>query len=76
MDMELSEEQQQLQDTARRFMERECSTRLVRELETSELGFSPDLWRRIADLGWLGLPYPEQYGGYGMGSVDLVVLAK
>ena len=76
MDMELSEEQQQLQDTARRFLERECSTRLVRELETSELGFSPDLWRRIADLGWLGLPYPEQYGGYGMGSVDLVVLAK
>lgn len=76
MDMEFSEEQQQLMGTARRFLEKECPLSLVRELETSELGFSPDLWRKMADLGWLGLPYAQEYGGYGMGSVDLVVLAK
>ncbi len=76
MDMELNEEQKHLAETARKFLEKECPLRMVRELETSELGFSPDLWRKIADLGWLGLPYPEEYDGYGMGCVDLVVLAK
>jgi alkylation response protein AidB-like acyl-CoA dehydrogenase len=76
MDMELNEEQRHLSETARRFMENECPARVVRELETSDLGFSPDLWRKIAELGWLGLPYPEEYDGYGMGPVDLVVLAK
>jgi alkylation response protein AidB-like acyl-CoA dehydrogenase len=76
MDMEFSEEQQQLMGTARKFLQKECPLRLVRELETSELGFSRDLWRSMAELGWLGLPYPQEYGGYEMGSVDLVVLAK
>ncbi len=76
MDMEFSEEQQHLMETARRFLEKECPLSLVRGLETNELGFSPDLWRRMAALGWLGLPLPPEYRGYGMGSVDLVVLAK
>ena len=76
MDMEFSEQQQQLQRTARSFLENECPLSLVRELETSEEGFSPDLWRRMAGLGWLGLPLPEANGGAGLGSVDLVVLAK
>ena len=76
MDMELSEAQQQLMATARRFLESDCPLSLVRELETSEAGFSAELWRKMADLGWLGLPYPEEFGGYGLGSVDLVVLAK
>ena len=76
MDMELTEEQQQLTATAKRFLASECPPSLVRESETSDLGYSPDLWRKMAGLGWLGLALPEQHGGSGMGSVDLVVLAK
>ncbi len=76
MDMNFTEQQQQLADTARRFLENECPLTDVREQESTDTGFSLSLWRKMADLGWLGLPYPEQYGGYGLGHIDLVVLAK
>ncbi|MCH8815701.1 MAG: acyl-CoA/acyl-ACP dehydrogenase [Chloroflexi bacterium] len=76
MDMEFTEEQRQLMNTARSFLEKECPSALVRELETSDLGFSPGLWRKMANLGWLGLPFPDEYGGYDLGVIDLVVLGK
>lgn len=76
MDMELTDAQQQLIATARRFLENDCPLGLVRELEVSELGYSRELWGKMAGLGWLGLTYPETYGGYGLGAVDLAVLAK
>jgi alkylation response protein AidB-like acyl-CoA dehydrogenase len=76
MDMELSEQQQTLIDTARRFMENECPLSAVREQEDTETGFSLELWQKMAQLGWLGLPFPEQYGGYGLGNADLALLSK
>jgi alkylation response protein AidB-like acyl-CoA dehydrogenase len=76
VDIELSQEQSEIRAAARRFLERECPFALVRELETDEAGFSLELWRKSADLGWLGLNLPEAYGGTAMGAIDLVVLAK
>jgi alkylation response protein AidB-like acyl-CoA dehydrogenase len=76
MDMEFNEAQRRLMDTARQFLSQECSLRSVRELETNGDGFSRKLWAKMADLGWLGLPFPKAYGGAGMSTVDLVVLAK
>lgn len=76
MDMDLKEEQRHLMEAARRFLEKECPLSEVREIEKSILGFSPDMWRQMAGLGWLGLPLPEEYGGFGLGSVDVVVLTK
>jgi len=76
MDMELSEQQKKLIDTARRFLEKECPLSAVREMESTETGFSTDLWQQMGGLGWLGLPYPEQYGGYGLGVVGLALLSK
>lgn len=76
MDMEFTEEQLRLQDTAHRFLEKESPLSVAREQETTETGFSLDTWQKMAGLGWLGLPYPEEFGGYGMGHVDLVILAK
>jgi alkylation response protein AidB-like acyl-CoA dehydrogenase len=76
MDMELSDAQQQLMLAARRFMQSECPPSLVRESETNERGYSEELWRKMADLGWLGLPFPADAGGFEMGAVDLIVLAK
>ena len=76
MDMDLSEEQELLKAAAREFLERECPPGLVREVEASELGYSPQLWRQMADLGWLGLPIPQEYQGFGLGALDLAVLCK
>lgn len=74
MDLNFTEEQEMLRASARDFLEKECPESVVREIEASDLGYSPDLWKKIADLGWLGLVYPEQYGGAGMNVGDLAVL--
>ncbi len=76
MDMKLSEEQVQLRDTARKFMDEECTADFVREMEKSELGFSREMWRQMAEMGWLGISLPEDCGGLELGTVDLVLLAK
>ena len=76
MDMEFTEEQQGLQTTARSFLSAESPLSAAREMESSEDGFSRELWKKMADLGWLGLTHSEDVGGAGMGSVELVVLAK
>jgi alkylation response protein AidB-like acyl-CoA dehydrogenase len=76
MDMELRDEQRQLVETARRFMQSECPPDVVRELENSDLGFSAKMWRRMADLGWLGLPISAEYGGFDLGVLDVVLLTK
>jgi alkylation response protein AidB-like acyl-CoA dehydrogenase len=49
---------------------------VVKELEQSELGYSPELWKEMAGLGWMGLVLPEKYGGSGMSFLDLAVLLE
>lgn len=74
MDLTFSEEQTIFRKTVRGFLAKECPTQLVREIEGSELGYSPDLWRRIAELGWTGISLPEKYEGFGADFIDLVIL--
>ena len=76
MDMGLSEIQQMLKNSAREFLAQECPLTLVRELEDDPQGFSEDLWRQVAGLGWTGIPFPEQYGGTGGSFLDLAVLVE
>jgi alkylation response protein AidB-like acyl-CoA dehydrogenase len=76
MDMDLTEEQELLKNSAREFLERSCGADVIRDLEKSEAGFSHETWKQMAELGWLGLPLPEEHGGAGMGAVDLAVLAR
>jgi len=76
MDMEFSDEQKGLQSTARSFLSTEAPLSMAREMETNEEGFSRDLWKKMADLGWLGLSHSEHVGGSAMGNVELVVLTK
>ncbi len=76
MDLDLSEEQEMLRTMARDFLTKECSKTLVRELEEDEKGYSPDLWRKMADLGWMGLVLPEEYGGMAMEYMDLIILLQ
>jgi alkylation response protein AidB-like acyl-CoA dehydrogenase len=73
MDLGLSEEQELLKNNARDFLEKECPESLVREMEDDEKGYSPDLWKKMAEQGWQGLLVPENFGGAGFGYLDLIV---
>ena len=74
MNFALTDEQELLKKEARHFLETECPKSLVRNLESSDLGYSPELWKKMAELGWLGLIIPEEYGGVGCSLLDLAVL--
>ena len=76
MDLALSEEQEMLRTMARELLTDKLPKAVVREIEESELGYSPDLWREMAELGWVGLVFPEKFGGGGMGFLDLAVLLE
>ncbi|OGO36837.1 MAG: hypothetical protein A2147_10150 [Chloroflexi bacterium RBG_16_57_8] len=76
MNFELDEEQVMLRTSARDFLEEECPKKLVRTMMEDEKGYSPELWKKTADLGWLGLTFPEEYGGVGSSFLDLVVLLE
>ena len=76
MDIGLSEEQEILKASARDFLATECPKKLVKELDESDKGYSPELWRKMAELGWMGLVFPEDYGGSGGTFLDLVVLLE
>ncbi len=76
MDLRYTEEQEILRQTARDFLATECPKTLVRELEQSEKGYSPELWKKMAELGWMGLIIPEEYEGIGYTFQDLAVLLE
>jgi len=76
MNLDFSEEQEMLRTSARDFLTKECPKTLVRELEEDDKGYSPDLWRKMAELGWMGLVLPEEYDGMGMEFMDLMVLLE
>ncbi len=61
---------------ARDFLGTECPKTLVRELEQSDKGYSPGLWKKMAELGWMGLIIPEEYEGMGYTFQDLTVLME
>ncbi len=76
MDLRLTETQEILKKMARDFLTTECPKTLVRKLEQSEEGYSPEVWKKMAELGWMGLIIPEEYGGMGYTFQDLVVLLE
>jgi alkylation response protein AidB-like acyl-CoA dehydrogenase len=76
MDYALTEQQEMLRNTARDFLEKECPKALIREMEKDEKGYSPGLWKKMAELGWMGLVFPEEYGGSGLTILDLTVLLQ
>ena len=75
MDFELSQEQILLQDTIKRFVAEQCPRDYVRELERSG-AFPEALWQKLAEIGLLGLPVPEEYGGSGGTMLDMVVVIE
>lgn len=73
MEFSLSEVQEMFQSTARKFFKEKCTVPSLRAFEKS---FSPDLYKEIADLGFLGLLIPEQYGGAGGSLTDLALVVE
>jgi alkylation response protein AidB-like acyl-CoA dehydrogenase len=76
MDFSISETQAMICREARKFLEKECPSRLVRELEEDEKGYSPELWHKMGELGWMAMPFPEEYGGIGADFLALVLLIE
>jgi alkylation response protein AidB-like acyl-CoA dehydrogenase len=75
MDFNLSDEQRMLQESARRFMEKSYAfTR--REEIARQGGFSPEVWREFANMGWLAAAIPDDFGGVGFSHVEVAILAE
>lgn len=73
MDLRFTEQQEILKKSARDFLTKECPRAKVRELESDAKGYDPELWQKMAELGWLGFNIPEEYEGMGYSFEDLSV---
>ncbi|MEE8620240.1 MAG: acyl-CoA dehydrogenase family protein [Dehalococcoidia bacterium] len=76
MDFSFTEEQDMLRILARDFLAKECPKAKVREMTKDERGYDPQMWRSMAGLGWMGLIFPEEYGGMRASFMDLVILME
>jgi alkylation response protein AidB-like acyl-CoA dehydrogenase len=76
MDFGLSEDQQQLKNSARDFLTKECPTTRVRQIAADDDGMSLDLYAAIARLGWNGILVPEKFGGAGLGMLEMSLLLE
>ncbi|HEV7616376.1 MAG TPA: acyl-CoA dehydrogenase family protein [Solirubrobacterales bacterium] len=74
MYFDLTDEQQAIKATAHDFLASRFKSARMREIAASDDGFDPDGWKQMAELGWTGLALPEEWGGQGLGIVDLAVL--
>jgi len=71
---DLTDEQQAIKSTAKEFLAARYKSERIRELAESAGGFDDSDWDEMAELGWPGLALPEEWGGQGLGIVDLAVL--
>jgi alkylation response protein AidB-like acyl-CoA dehydrogenase len=76
MDLELTKEQKILKSSARDFLKKECPSSVMREMKEDEKGYPEALWKKMADLGWLGVMIPEAYDGIGGNYMDLAILLE
>ncbi|MBT4523089.1 MAG: acyl-CoA dehydrogenase, partial [Halieaceae bacterium] len=77
MNFEFSEEQCLLREQARRFLSEQCPLETVRAvLDDGDASHDARLWQSMVELGWTGVSIPEQYGGVGLGYLELCVIAE
>ena len=76
MDFRLTDEQLALQETLRRFIAKDYAFERRRSFARSPLGYSAQAWAQYAELGLLGLPFPEEFGGLGGSGVDIMVVME
>jgi len=76
MDVSHTEEQLALRESAARFLRDRYAFETRRRIEAGAEGYSPEIWRAFAELGWLALPFAEADGGLGGGMVDVTLLTE
>jgi acyl-CoA dehydrogenase len=77
MNFEFSDDQNLLREQAQRFLREQCPLEKVRAvLDDRELSHDQKVWQGMVDLGWTGVSIPEQYGGVGLGYLELCVIAE
>jgi alkylation response protein AidB-like acyl-CoA dehydrogenase len=76
MNFDFSDDLKQLRDQARRFMTERCGPAVVRRSLDGQEAYAADLWREVAEMGWIGAAIPEEFGGAGLGYEGLCVLAE
>ncbi|MBB4396776.1 acyl-CoA dehydrogenase family protein [Bradyrhizobium sp. ERR14] len=76
MDLNLSDEQRLLRESAERFVSGSYDADHRRKMANDPLGFSPEVWKQFAELGWLALPIAEEFGGLGGGAVEIGILME
>jgi alkylation response protein AidB-like acyl-CoA dehydrogenase len=76
VDFSFSPDQQLVKNAARSFLDEHCTPSVVRALMDDPRGESEAMWKEIAQLGWLGLALPEQYGGSGLGMVETALILE
>ncbi|HEY2461806.1 MAG TPA: acyl-CoA dehydrogenase family protein [Candidatus Acidoferrum sp.] len=74
MQFGLSESQEILKNSARKFFAGECPMAEVRRIMETDTGYDAALWVKLAEQGYTGIIFPEEYGGVGLGKVELVLL--
>ncbi len=76
MQFGLSESQEILKDSARKFFAGECPIAEVRRLMETDTAYGASLWAKLAEQGYTGIIFPEEHGGVGLGKVELILLME
>ena len=76
MDISFNEDQQLLHETALSFALSAMTPARIRELEETDAGFDAAVWKQMAEMGWAGAVFPEQYGGAGASPVELALIVE
>jgi alkylation response protein AidB-like acyl-CoA dehydrogenase len=76
MQFGLSESQEFLKDSARKFFAGECPSAEMRRLMETDTAYDAALWSKLTDQGYTGIIFPEAYGGVGLGKVELMLLME
>lgn len=76
MNFDFSDEQKQLRDEARKFLTEKSPPKAVRAVLEGKAPYDRDLWKGLAEMGFLGVAIPEQFGGAGAGHLELCVIAE
>ncbi|WP_409191736.1 acyl-CoA dehydrogenase family protein [Bradyrhizobium sp. RDM4] len=76
MNFDFSDDQKQLRDQARKFLAEKCSPKAVRVVLDGKAPYDKELWKGLAEMGFLGVAIPEEFGGAGAGHLELCVIAE
>ena len=76
MNFDFSDDQKFLKEQARKFLSEQCPTSVARAVLEGEQSYDEKLWKAIVEMGWTGTTIPEQYGGLGLGHLELCVIAE